>query len=387
MSLLLMAGSGESNFMLDLLGPILPDTMPYWAVVAVGAVAGFAVLMAFVAVTAMFLVWLERKVAGHIQVRLGPMRVGGWHGWAQSIADGLKLLTKEDLIPRDADRFLFRLAPMLVMASVLACFVALPFAPNVQLAGLGDGAGTAMAGSDIDLGIFFLLSISALATIAVVAAGWGSNNKWSLYGAMREAAQVASYEIPLGLSLMVPVMYFGTFSLRDATFAQADWFGMKWFLFSNPVLAVPSFVLFFTAALAETKRAPFDLPEAESELVAGFHTEYSGMRFAFFFLEEYAAMFVMSAVAVAFWFGGWNFPGLESLADHPVLYTLAAVTSFTFKGLLLVFVMMWLRWTLPRLRIDQVMTMGYKYLTPLSLALIFVAATWEYIKFSMGWGS
>jgi len=361
------AAAQQGNGLTELLGGLLPDTLPFWALTLVGAVVAFAMVFGFVAVLAMFATWLERKVAGHIQVRYGPMRVGGWHGWAQAIADGVKLLIKEDLVVSAADKPLFKLAPMVVLGTALAAFVALPFGPGAIVA-------------DVDVGIFFILAISSITTFGVIMAGWGSNNKWSLYGAMREAAQVASYEIPLGLSLMMPVMYFGSLSLHDAGELQSGWFGMQWYVFSDAFwIAIPSFALFFTAALAETKRAPFDLPESESELVAGFHTEYSGIRFSFFFMEEYAAMYLMSAVGTAFWFGAWNFPGL-SLLEGTVLYAPLAVAAFVTKSLLLVFLMMWVRWTVPRIRIDQVMALGYKYLTPLCLLMIFLAASWEWFK-------
>ena len=331
------------------------------------AVIGFAIWMGLVSVIAIVAVWLERKIAGHIQVRFGPMYVGGWHGWAQSLADGIKLILKEDVILKDADRPLFKLAPSIVLGAAMAAFVAVPLGPGIVAA-------------DIDLGIFFILSVTSLCTIGVLMAGWGSYNKWSLYGAMREAAQVASYEIPLGLSLMMPVMYYGTFSLSTAAEAQSGWGGMHWYLFSDSFwLAIPSFILFYTAALAETKRAPFDLPESESELVAGFHTEYSGIRFSFFFMEEYAAMFLMSAVGTAFWFGGWNFPGLY-LLEGTLLYYPIAIAIFVTKAMFLVMTMMWVRWTVPRIRIDQVMTVGYKYLPPLCLILILFASVWEYLK-------
>jgi NADH-quinone oxidoreductase subunit H len=357
----------QGNGLTDWLAALAPDGAPFWLLTLFGAVVAFALIMAFVSVLAMFATWLERKVAGHIQVRLGPMRVGGWHGWAQAIADGVKLLIKEDIAPKDSDKVLFKLAPCVVLGTALAAFVALPFAPGAIVA-------------DVDLGIFFILAISSITTFGVIMAGWGSNNKWSLYGAMREAAQVASYEIPLGLSLMMPVMYFGTLSLHEAGELQAGWGGLHWYVFSDAFwIAIPSFLLFFTAALAETKRAPFDLPESESELVAGFHTEYSGIRFSFFFMEEYAAMFLMSAVGTAFWFGAWNFPGL-SLLEGTALYTPAAVAVFVTKSMLLVFTMMWVRWTVPRIRIDQVMALGYKYLTPLCLLMILLASVWEWVK-------
>jgi NADH-quinone oxidoreductase subunit H len=331
-----------------------------------------AVVLGFLTVIAMVSVWLERKVAGFIQHRMGPMRVGGgFHGWAQSIADTIKLLVKEDLILVDADRLLFQVAPALVMGTALAMFVVLPFAPDLMVA-------------DIDLGVFIVLAVASVTTIGIIMAGWGSFNKWSIYGAMREAAQVASYEIPLALSLMPPIIYYGTFSLNTATEMQSGWMGMQWYVFSDawPV-AWLSFPLFFVAALAENKRAPFDLPEAESELVAGFHTEYTGIRFSFFFLEEYAAMFVMSGIGTALWFGGWNFPGIHLLEPGSTLLLALASLAFVTKAMTLVFVMMWVRWTVPRLRIDQVMTLGYKYLTPLSMGVALLAATWEFGRYLM----
>ncbi|KAA3605057.1 MAG: NADH-quinone oxidoreductase subunit NuoH [Planctomycetota bacterium] len=364
------AAAPQGNGLTEMLAGWLPESVPFWGLTLMASGLAFGVIMAFVSVVAMFSTWLERKVAGHIQIRLGPMRVGGWHGWAQAIADGVKLLIKEDIILASADRPLFKLAPALVLGTAISTFVVLPFAPGVMIA-------------DVHLGIFFVIAISSVTTIGVIMAGWGSNNKWSVYGAMREAAQVASYEIPLGLSLMPPVIYYGSFSLLEATQAQSGWFGMHWYILDPSVMlvSVPSFVLFFVATLAETKRAPFDLPESESELVAGFHTEYSGIRFSFFFMEEYAAMFVMSAIATVLWFGGWNFLGLAALEGIPVLYTTACMLVFIVKSMLLVFVMMWVRWTLPRLRIDQVMILGYKYLTPLCLIVVFAASLLEYLRF------
>jgi NADH-quinone oxidoreductase subunit H len=230
-------------------------------------------------------------------------------------------------------------------------------------------------------------------------AGWASNSKWSLYGAMREAAQVVAYEVPLGVSLLVPVMVAGTFNMLDASAQQDGLWGMDWFImpWNNPFM-IPAAVLFFVAALAETKRAPFDLPEAESELVAGFLTEYSGIRWSFFFMEEYAAMFLMSAVGAIFFFGGFQSPvthfagvafgtelfvqnaGAWQLQPSGIPYHLAAAGTLITKCLAGVFLMMWLRWTLPRIRIDQVMTMGYKYLTPLSLLCVVGAGVWEALK-------
>jgi NADH-quinone oxidoreductase subunit H len=247
--------------------------------------------------------------------------------------------------------------------------VAYPLAPHIYFA-------------DINLGVFFIVAMSSLTTIGVVMAGWSSNSKWSLYGAMREAAQVVAYEIPLGISLLVPLIVVGTFNLIDASATQAGWFGMKWALFQNPFV-IPASLLFFVAALAETKRAPFDLPEAESELVAGFMTEYSGIRWSFFFMEEYAAMFLMSVVGAIFFFGGFESPfthmARESFGADSIGYNLVAHLTLFGKGMAGVLLMMWVRWTLPRARIDQVMTMGYKYLTPLALVCVLGAGVWEAI--------
>lgn len=357
----------KGNVFLDLLRGILPDATPVPLLWLGAAFLGVGLLVALVSVVAMFSVWMERKVSGHIQCRYGPMYVGGWHGWAQSLADGVKLMLKEDMVPIGSDRVLFMLAPALGLGSIFAAMAVLPLAPGVYFA-------------DIDLGLFFVLAMTSTTTISVVMAGWASNSKWSLYGSMREAAQVVAYEIPMGLSLLVPLIVLGTFNLLDASAAQAGWFGMKWAIFQNPIV-LPAFLIAFVALLAETKRAPFDLPEAESELVAGFMTEYSGIRWSFFFMEEYAAMFLMNLVAAIFFFGGFESPvlhlvGATAGADS-ILYQLVGGLTLLVKTFFGVFLMMWLRWTLPRIRIDQVMTMGYKYLTPLALLCVLLTAVWE----------
>jgi NADH-quinone oxidoreductase subunit H len=352
--------------LLEWVGP--PDWVPVWALWLTAAFIGVGVLTALISLNALWSIWMERKVAGHIQCRNGPMYAGGYHGWAQTIADGVKLIMKEDMIPIGADRPLFMLAPALVLASIFAAMVAFPFSYDTYFARM-------------DLGIFMILAIGSTTTIGVIMAGWASNSKWSLYGAMREAAQVVAYEIPLGVALMVPLMTLGTFSLLEASEAQSGWLGMKWAIFQNPI-CIPAFVIFWIAALAETKRAPFDLPEAESELVAGFLTEYSGIRWSFFFMEEYAAMFLMSVVAAVFFFGGFETPVTWAArsyfggTDH-IVVQLICFATIVIKGFVGIFLMMWLRWTLPRIRIDQVMTMGYKYLTPLALLCVLLAGIWE----------
>ncbi len=357
------------NIFLTLLQKIAPAGVPPWAVILTACFVGIGILVGLVSVLVMFAVWLERKVSGHIQCRFGPMYAGGWHGWAQSLADGIKLLAKEDLIPLGADAALFVLAPAIMLAAIFGAMAAMPLAPSVYFANL-------------NLGLFAILAMSSMTTIGVVMAGWASNSKWALYGAMREAAQVVAYEIPLGISLLVPLMVIGTLNLGEASARQAGWYGMHWVLFQNPFV-LPASILFFTATLAETKRAPFDLPESESELVAGFMTEYSGIRWSFFFLEEYAAMFLMSVVGAVFFLGGFESPfthlARESFGADSVPYQVVAGGTLMAKAMFGVFLMMWIRWTLPRVRIDQVMSMGYKYLTPLALLCVLGAGIWEAI--------
>ena len=311
----------------------------------VAIIIGFAVILAFVSVTVMILVYLERKVAGHIQSRLGPMRVG-WHGILQSIADGLKLFLKEDIVPASAHKVLFTLAPAVVLVGALVPFAALPFATGVVVA-------------NMDAALFFVLAFTALEVIGVVMAGWAPNSKWSLYGGMRLAAQMIAYEIPLGISALVIVVLSGSLNFYEIVENQRV---LPYALMSP--WAFLAFFLFYIAGLASTKRAPFDLPEAESELVSGFHTEYSGLRFAFFFLAEYAAMVLVSAVASILFLGGWNFP-LD--ATHKPLLGVVQLLS---KTAVLLFVMLWLRWTLPRVRIDQVMFACLKVLLPFSLVCL-----------------
>jgi len=357
------------NATLRVLEGVAPDGLPGWLLPLVTAHISVGIVIGMISIIAMACVWLERKVSGHIQCRYGPMYAGGWHGWAQTIADGVKLLQKEDMIPSGADKPLFVLAPALVLGSIFGAFVAMPLSPDFFFA-------------DINLGVFFILGMASLTTIGVVMSGWASNSKWSLYGAMREAAQVVAYEIPLGLALMVALISAGTFNLREASAAQSGWFGMEWFIFQNPFV-FPAAILFFIATLAETKRAPFDLPEAESELVAGFLTEYSGIRWSFFFMEEYAAMYLMSLVASVFFFGGFESPftylAVEQFGADSFIANLVGAVTLIVKSMLGIILMMWVRWTLPRVRIDQVMTMGYKYLTPLSLVCVLGAATYKAI--------
>jgi NADH-quinone oxidoreductase subunit H len=318
-----------------------------------------AVIIGYISVAAMFMIWWERKISAHIQVRFGPMRVGGWHGWAQSIADGIKLLLKEDLIPTGADRVVFVLAPMVVFAAALAGYVTIPWAPGVIV-------------RDLNIGLLYMVSISSLTVVGIVMAGWSSNNKYSVLGALRSAAQAVSYEVPLVLALLGPVMMAGTMSMGKLVEAQGGrWLGILpgWFVFPQIV----AFLVYFICALAECNRLPFDIPEAESELVAGFHVEYSGMRFAIFFLAEYANMFTVAAIATTLFLGGWQGPWVP-LPGLPreVAHGLFGLIWFLGKCYFLIFVMMWLRWTLARLRVDQLMDFAWKVLLPIAFANLIV---------------
>jgi NADH-quinone oxidoreductase subunit H len=349
--------------------------VPFWGPLgslgAFFAAAGLhaALLIALFGILPLFYIWLERKVSARIQDRLGPTRVGGRFGWLQTLADGIKLIQKEDLAPDAADRWLFEIAPFLAVAASFTALVAIPFA---------DGWVAAQS----NCGLFLVLAILSLEVIGIILAGYSSGSKWALFGAMREAAQMVSYEIPLALSALIPVVVVGSLDFADLVAFQQGPF-WNWLFFRDPFTCL-SFFVFFTAATASVKRAPFDLAEAESELVAGFHTEYSGLRWSFFFLAEYASMFTVSALAVLLYFGGWS-TGLNlepiSVAGsgftvEGYLLNLIGCVVFIVKACVLVTVQMWVRWTLPRLRIDQVMTTCLKYLVPISCVLLFAAALW-----------
>jgi NADH-quinone oxidoreductase subunit H len=328
-------------------------------------------LLNLIAVGALVFIWMERKVSGRIQDRLGPTRVGGKFGWLQTLADGIKLIAKEDIMPADADPLLFRLAPYLSFAASFTTFLVLPFA-------------TGWAGQVLSVGVFFLLAVLGLEVYGVILAGYGSGSKWSLFGGMREAAQVVSYEVPLGLCVLVPVALCGSMDLVTIADQQAGLF-TNWLIFHDP-FTFAVFWVYFTCALASVNRAPFDLAEAESELVAGFHTEYSGLRWSIFFMAEYGSMFLVSAVAAILFFGGWHgpLPIFAPAADAGgflgYLAKVAGTANLIFKAVVGVTVMMWIRWTLPRLRIDQVITMCWKYCVPIAaVCCVGAIGFWQYL--------
>lgn len=317
----------------------LPDLMPR-EIYELGKMAvAFLGVVILIVLVVLFMIWFERKVIGHIQVRRGPLHTGGFHGWAQPIADALKLLFKEDIVPRGVDRPVYILAPLVVFMSTIVAYIVIPFSKS-------------LVARDISMGVLFVFAVSSVTTIGIFMAGWGSNNKYSLLGAMRAAAQIVSYEVPLLLSVLGVFMLAQTLSLSGIVEAQRH----VWYVFLQPV----GFMIFVIAGIGEVNRLPFDIPEAESELVAGFHTEYSGLRFAFFFLSEYANMFVMSAMATVLFLGGWHGPVLPGFV------------WFMGKAFFFMFLMVWLRGTYPRLRVDQMMAFCWKVLLPLAFLNLLV---------------
>ncbi|MFV1956209.1 MAG: NADH-quinone oxidoreductase subunit NuoH [bacterium] len=317
------------------------------------------VVVLAIALTAVpVMVWVERKVSARIQNRHGPLYVGPF-GMMQPLADVAKLLLKEDIIPTEADQVLYVLAPLMAFVPALLTFAVIPFGPYLQI-------------TDINIGIVYVLAVSSLGVYGLVMAGWSSNNKYALLGGLRSAAQMISYEIPLGLSIIGVLIYSRSLSMVKIVESQADlWFIVPQFL---------GFVLFLVAAFAETNRLPFDLPEAEQELIAGYHVEYSSMKFALFFLAEYVAMLSASCLIVILFFGGWLplpfiGPAIEGFLPEIVVLYLMPLVWFLAKVAFFMFFFVWVRWTFPRLRYDQLMSLGWKVLLPLALLNVFISAT------------
>jgi NADH-quinone oxidoreductase subunit H len=327
---------------------------PFLATVVSLTIPTVCILVVFL-ISPIFLVWWERKVAGHMQQRLGPMDVGGWHGWAQTIADGVKLFLKDTIEPTGIDKWVYRLAPTIVFLPAFLSFAPIPF-------------GFGLVALNFDIGLLYAMAISGLSTVGVLMAGWGSGNKFSILGGLRAAAQIVSFEIPRLLSVVPVVMWAGTLSIAGIVDAQAgtlgEWFP-RWFIF-YPVIGQVSFIVYLVTTIAETNRVPFDVPEAESELVAGFHTEYGGMKFAIFFLSEYAYVLAGSLIGTAVFLGGGSAP-------LPVLTFLPSWFWFMLKTGALIFIFLWTRWTFPRLRVDRVMDLCWKVFIPWTLINIFLA--------------
>jgi NADH-quinone oxidoreductase subunit H len=347
------------------------DMVP-WLAYGIAAVVQCVLLLVLVVSAPAICNWLERKISGRIQDRLGPTRTGGRFGWLQSPADGLKLLMKEDMIPAEADPILFRLAPYLSFCASFSVFLALPVANG-------------WVAQNLNIAVFFILAVAGLEVFGVILAGWASASKWSLFGAMREAAQVVSYEVPMALCVVVPVMIAGTMDLVEIGQLQSGWL-TNWLIFHDPFTFL-TFWVYFTCGVASVNRAPFDLAEAESELVAGFMTEYSGFRWSIFFMAEYASMLAVSFLAAILFLGGWNGPVpvasmLGWTFEHGPVYgylgNLLGTLNMLAKGVTGVAVMMWARWTLPRLRIDQVITTCLKYCVPIASVALLGATWWQY---------
>ena len=340
------------------------DFLPYpWNLVAAGMVAA-GLLFAFIGGSTFFAIWAERKVSARIQDRLGPTRVGPF-GLLQSLADGIKLISKEDHAPTGADRFLFKLAPYLAFCASFVGFLALPF-------------GNGLVAQELNVAAFFMLAVLSSEVFGVVLAGFASASKWALFGGVREAAQVVSYEVPRAMCVVVPICITGTLNLNTIGNQQEGWF-WNWNIFHDPFTFV-AFFIFFITATASCKRAPFDLAEAESELVAGFHTEYSGIRWSYFFLAEYGSMFAVSGLASLLFLGGWHtglLPFEPTIEFGFWLGNILNVMVFVGKCWVLVLVMMWMRWSLPRLRIDQVMMTCLQYFLPMSCVLLVGVCLWQ----------
>ena len=322
------------------------------------------IFLTLFAVLGLILVYVERKICAFFQQRLGPMRVGFW-GTAQTLADVIKLLLKEPLITKNADKFLFNLAPFIIIIASFMAIAAIPFANGLHA-------------FDIDIGIFYITAISSIGVVGVLLAGWASNNKYSLIGAMRSGAQIISYELSVGLSLLTIIVLTGSLQFSEIIESQRT----GWWLFRGHIPALIAFIIFLIASTAETIRGPFDLAEAESELTAGYHTEYSGLKFAFFFLAEFINMFIVAAIGATVFLGGWmplHFGALESF--NAIMDFIPPIFWFFGKTAFIIFLMMWFKWTFPRLRIDQLLTLEWKYLLPINLINILVMAFFVL----MGW--
>lgn len=336
---------------------LLTSFMPLGLAIFIECViVGLCILLMYV-VVAILMIFMERKVCAAFQCRLGPMRVGPW-GTLQVFADVFKMLTKEIITIRRSDKFLYNLAPYIVILASVLAFSCLPFNKGMEIL-------------DFNVGVFFMMAASSIGIVGILLAGWSSNNKYSLIGAMRSGAQMISYELSIGLSILTMVMLAGTMSLSGIVEAQAG----GWFIFTGHIPAIIAFLIYIIAGTAETNRGPFDLPEAESELTAGYHTEYSGMHFGFFYLAEYLNMFIVASVAATLFWGGWmplhisGWDGFNQAMDY-----IPSIIWFLGKVAVMIFIIMWFKWTFPRLRIDQLLKLEWKYLLPINLINLLLMA-------------
>lgn len=345
---------------------LLGTGMADWLVVLIECVLiGVAVLLTYT-VLALFYIIYERKLCAWFQCRLGPMRVGKW-GLLQVFADMFKILIKELICLKGTDRFLFKLAPYIVITSSVVMLACLPWGNGLQII-------------DWNIGIFFVLAVSSVGVLGILLAGWASNNKYTLIGAMRSGAQMVSYELSLGLAILTIVVFSGTMNIGELV-AQQD---SAWFIFRGHIPAIIAFIIYIIAATAETNRGPFDLPEAEHELTAGYHTEYSGIHFGFFYLAEYLNLFIVSGIATLMFLGGWmplHVPGWDGF-NH-VMDFIPSIIWFVIKAFFVSYIIIWFKWTFPRVRIDQMLAFEWKYLMPFSLAnlvlmAVFVALGWHF---------
>ena len=353
------------DFIFDGLSQLFPEFAGNDIFLILAMLLPVAGLLGFITIYGFGVIYSEIKVSSFIQDKTGPMGQGpGLHagkwGLLQPVADGIKLFIKEDIIPASADKPLFILAPFLIFIGALTSFIAVPFGEKIII-------------TDMNIGIFYIIGVGSLAVIALILAGWSSNNKWALFGGMRSAAQIISYEIPAGISLVVVIMIASSLNMQEIIAYQAGGL-FNWIIFDNPFMPIV-FIIFFISVLAETNRTPFDLPESESELVAGFVTEYSGTRYAIFFLSEYANMFVVSAVAATAFLGGWQSP-FANFLNSPAW----GVFWMMSKTFFLIFVMIWVRWTVPRLRVDQLMHLCWKVFIPIGLFNVFAVAIWIVVR-------
>ncbi|MDE5842987.1 MAG: NADH-quinone oxidoreductase subunit NuoH [Muribaculaceae bacterium] len=345
---------------------LLLGVMPAWAATLIECVLIAVAILGAYTVLALFYILYERKLCAWFQCRLGPMRVGKW-GLLQVFADMFKILIKEIISIKDTDKFLFRLAPFIVIISSVTMLACLPWGNGLQII-------------NYNIGIFFILAVSSVGVLGILLAGWSSNNKYTLIGAMRSGAQMVSYEISLGLSIITIVVFAGTMNITELVMEQES----AWFLFRGHIPAIIAFLIYIVAATAETNRGPFDLPEAEHELVAGYHTEYSGITFGFYYLAEYLNLFIVSGIASLMFLGGWmpfHVPGWD--AFNNIMNYIPSIVWFVGKSFFISFIIIWFKWTFPRVRIDQLLSFEWKYLMPLSLAnlilmAVFVALGWHF---------